>query len=164
MGAAIAMGSGGRWGSMTARSPGARFSPLAAAAAGPLTPSPGATGLPHALGREGEAEEEADGQELRPRGREKGRRGGARDRPDLPVLLTRDIREGETLNAIALQYCCSVRAAAPSAPRARPRPLLLARALPAAVGAGLLPLSVVRPLATSPPGSSAKSVGPHGAP
>uniref|UniRef100_A0A7M4E351 LysM and putative peptidoglycan-binding domain-containing protein 3 n=1 Tax=Crocodylus porosus TaxID=8502 RepID=A0A7M4E351_CROPO len=74
------------------------------------TSAPGAVGLPHALGRDGEAaaEEEADGQELRPRGREKGRRGGPRDRSDLPVLLTRDIREGETLNAIALQYCCSV--------------------------------------------------------
>ncbi|NXT16581.1 LYSM3 protein, partial [Prunella fulvescens] len=46
--------------------------------------------------------------ELRPRGREKVRRSASRDRLDDIVLLTRDIREGDTLNAIALQFCCSV--------------------------------------------------------
>lgn len=58
---------------------------------------------------DGEAQEE-DGEvsELRPRGREKVRRSTSRDRLDDIVLLTKDIQEGETLNAIALQYSCSV--------------------------------------------------------
>ncbi|NXI22345.1 LYSM3 protein, partial [Sterrhoptilus dennistouni] len=46
--------------------------------------------------------------ELRPRGREKVRRSASRDRLDDIVLLTKDIREGDTLNAMALQFCCSV--------------------------------------------------------
>lgn len=55
-------------------------------------------------------EEEGELSELRPRGREKGRRGASRDRLDDIVLLTKDIREGDTLNAVALQFCCSVSA------------------------------------------------------
>ncbi|XP_049650424.1 lysM and putative peptidoglycan-binding domain-containing protein 3 [Accipiter gentilis] len=61
---------------------------------------------------EGPEEEEEEGggevSELRPRGREKVRRSASRDRLDDIVLLTKDIQEGDTLNAIALQYCCSV--------------------------------------------------------
>ncbi|NXE64005.1 LYSM3 protein, partial [Calcarius ornatus] len=53
-------------------------------------------------------EEESELSELRPRGREKVRRSASRDRLDDIVLLTKDIREGDTLNAIALQFCCSV--------------------------------------------------------
>lgn len=62
-----------------------------------------------AAGAESEGpEEEGEVSELRPRGREKVRRSTSRDRLDDIVLLTRDIQEGDTLNAIALQYCCSV--------------------------------------------------------
>lgn len=57
-------------------------------------------------------EEEGEVSELRPRGREKVRRSASRDRLDDIVLLTRDIREGDTLNAMALQFCCSVSAGA----------------------------------------------------
>lgn len=57
-------------------------------------------------------EEEGEVSELRPRGREKVRRSASRDRLDDIVLLTKDIREGDTLNAIALQFCCSVGARA----------------------------------------------------
>lgn len=59
---------------------------------------------------EGEGPEEEGGEvsELRPRGREKVRRSASRDRLDDIVLLAKDIQEGDTLNAIALQYCCSV--------------------------------------------------------
>ncbi|KAM6303603.1 lysM and putative peptidoglycan-binding domain-containing protein 3 [Podargus strigoides] len=58
---------------------------------------------------EGEGpEEESEVSELRPRGREKVRRSASRDRLDDIVLLTKAIQEGDTLNAIALQYCCSV--------------------------------------------------------
>uniref|UniRef100_A0A8C0FZL3 LysM and putative peptidoglycan-binding domain-containing protein 3 n=2 Tax=Chelonoidis abingdonii TaxID=106734 RepID=A0A8C0FZL3_CHEAB len=53
-------------------------------------------------------EEDGEVSELRPRGREKVRRSTSRDRLDDIVLLTKDIQAGETLNAIALQYCCSV--------------------------------------------------------
>lgn len=53
-------------------------------------------------------EEESEVFELRPRGREKVRRSTSRDRLDGIILLTKDIQEGDTLNAIALQYCCSV--------------------------------------------------------
>ncbi|XP_057229007.1 lysM and putative peptidoglycan-binding domain-containing protein 3 [Malurus melanocephalus] len=53
-------------------------------------------------------EEEGEMSELRSRGREKVRRSASRDRLDDIVLLTKDIREGDTLNAIALQFCCSV--------------------------------------------------------
>ncbi|NXP04324.1 LYSM3 protein, partial [Thinocorus orbignyianus] len=71
----------------------------------------------HLYPLEGEGPEEEDddggggggeGLGLRPRGREKVRRSASRDRLDDIVLLARDIREGDTLNAIALQYCCSV--------------------------------------------------------
>lgn len=55
-------------------------------------------------------EEEGEVSELRPRGREKVRRSASRDRLDDIVLVTKDIREGDTLNAIALQFCCSVSA------------------------------------------------------
>ncbi|XP_044513589.1 lysM and putative peptidoglycan-binding domain-containing protein 3 [Gracilinanus agilis] len=53
-------------------------------------------------------EDDAEVYELRPRGREKVRRSTSRERLDDIVLLTKDIQEGDTLNAIALQYCCSV--------------------------------------------------------
>ncbi|XP_038621645.1 lysM and putative peptidoglycan-binding domain-containing protein 3 [Tachyglossus aculeatus] len=54
------------------------------------------------------SEEDGEVYELRPRGREKNRRSSSRDRCDDIVLLTKDIQEGDTLIAIALQYCCSV--------------------------------------------------------
>ncbi|XP_061478166.1 lysM and putative peptidoglycan-binding domain-containing protein 3 isoform X2 [Rhineura floridana] len=53
-------------------------------------------------------EDEAEVYELRPRGREKIRRSTSRERMDDIVFITKDIQEGDTLNAIALQYCCSV--------------------------------------------------------
>ncbi|XP_074935810.1 LOW QUALITY PROTEIN: lysM and putative peptidoglycan-binding domain-containing protein 3 [Phalacrocorax aristotelis] len=64
---------------------------------------------PAVSGAEGEGpDEEGEVSELRPRGREKVRRSASRDRLDDIVLLSRDIQEGDTLNAISLQYCCSV--------------------------------------------------------
>ncbi|XP_030048646.1 lysM and putative peptidoglycan-binding domain-containing protein 3 [Microcaecilia unicolor] len=53
-------------------------------------------------------EEDADTFELRPRGKEKIRKNISRERLDEIVLLARDIKEGDTLNVLALQYCCSV--------------------------------------------------------
>lgn len=53
-------------------------------------------------------EEDAEVYELRSRGREKVRRSTSRDRLDDIILLTKDIQEGDTLNAVALQYCCTV--------------------------------------------------------
>ncbi|KAM6222233.1 lysM and putative peptidoglycan-binding domain-containing protein 3 [Rhynchocyon petersi] len=58
---------------------------------------------------EGEvSEEDAEVYELRSRGKEKVRRSTSRDRLDDIIVLTREIQEGDTLNAIALQYCCTV--------------------------------------------------------
>lgn len=53
-------------------------------------------------------EEDAEVYELRSRGKEKVRRSTSRDRLDDIVILTKDIQEGDTLNAVALQYCCTV--------------------------------------------------------
>ncbi|XP_062985687.1 lysM and putative peptidoglycan-binding domain-containing protein 3 [Elgaria multicarinata webbii] len=53
-------------------------------------------------------EDEVEVYELRPRGREKVRRSTSRERMDDIVFITKEIQEGDTLNAIALQYCCSV--------------------------------------------------------
>ncbi|XP_042309831.1 lysM and putative peptidoglycan-binding domain-containing protein 3 isoform X2 [Sceloporus undulatus] len=53
-------------------------------------------------------EDEVEVYELRPRGREKVRRSTSRERLDDIIFITKDIQEGDTLNAIALQYCCSV--------------------------------------------------------
>lgn len=53
-------------------------------------------------------EDEVELYELRPRGREKVRRSTSRERVDDVVFITKDIQEGDTLNAIALQYCCTV--------------------------------------------------------
>lgn len=53
-------------------------------------------------------DDEAEVYELRPRGREKVRRSSPRERVDDIVFMTKDIQEGDTLNAIALRYCCSV--------------------------------------------------------
>ncbi|XP_020639441.1 lysM and putative peptidoglycan-binding domain-containing protein 3 isoform X1 [Pogona vitticeps] len=53
-------------------------------------------------------EDEVELHELRPRGREKVRRSTSRERVDDVVFITKDIQEGDTLNAIALQYCCTV--------------------------------------------------------
>ncbi|OBS69683.1 hypothetical protein A6R68_01776, partial [Neotoma lepida] len=53
-------------------------------------------------------EEDAEVYELRSRGKEKVRRSTSRDRLDDIILLTKDIQEGDTLNAVALQYCCTV--------------------------------------------------------
>ncbi|MBN3320358.1 LYSM3 protein, partial [Atractosteus spatula] len=65
--------------------------------------------LGNSLAGESEVSEE-DGEcyELRARGRERARRSTSRDRMDDIVYLVRDVREGDTLNAIALQYFCSV--------------------------------------------------------
>ncbi|KAJ8380592.1 hypothetical protein SKAU_G00013700 [Synaphobranchus kaupii] len=54
------------------------------------------------------SEEDGDCYELRSRGRERLRRSASRDRIDDIVYLVRDIKEGDTLNGIALQYFCSV--------------------------------------------------------
>ncbi|KAJ8400020.1 hypothetical protein AAFF_G00400590 [Aldrovandia affinis] len=54
------------------------------------------------------SEEDSDCYELRSRGRERLRRSASRDRLDDIVYLVRDIKEGDTLNAISLQYFCSV--------------------------------------------------------
>lgn len=53
-------------------------------------------------------EEDAEVYELRSRAKEKVRRSTSRDRLDDIIILTRDIQEGDTLNAVALQYCCTV--------------------------------------------------------
>ncbi|OXB60110.1 hypothetical protein ASZ78_001977 [Callipepla squamata] len=73
----------------------------------PAAPQPPGGGRPYPADGEG-PEEDGDVFELRPRGREKVRRSASRDRLDGITLLTRDIQQGDTLNAIALQYCCSV--------------------------------------------------------
>ncbi|XP_077145125.1 lysM and putative peptidoglycan-binding domain-containing protein 3 isoform X2 [Ranitomeya variabilis] len=54
------------------------------------------------------SEEEAEEYELRPRGREKARRSTSRERLDDIILINKDIVEGDTLNSIALQHCCTV--------------------------------------------------------
>lgn len=54
------------------------------------------------------SEEDSDCYELRSRGRERLRRSASRDRLDDIVYLVRDIKEGDTLNAISLRYFCSV--------------------------------------------------------
>ncbi|XP_053313741.1 lysM and putative peptidoglycan-binding domain-containing protein 3 [Spea bombifrons] len=53
-------------------------------------------------------EEDVDEYELRPRGREKNRRSTSKERLDDIILISKDISEGDTLNSIALQYCCTV--------------------------------------------------------
>ncbi|XP_067838927.1 lysM and putative peptidoglycan-binding domain-containing protein 3 isoform X1 [Heptranchias perlo] len=53
------------------------------------------------------SEEDVECFELRPRGK-KVRRSTSKDRLDDIVYLVREIQEGDTLNALALQYCCTV--------------------------------------------------------
>ncbi|KAM9329621.1 lysM and putative peptidoglycan-binding domain-containing protein 3 [Gastrophryne carolinensis] len=53
-------------------------------------------------------EEDAEEYELRPRGREKNRRGTSRERLDDIILISKDIKEGDTLNSIALRHSCMV--------------------------------------------------------
>lgn len=76
-------------------------------------PLPGvqSSGQVHAFGNCTDSdmlEEDAEAYELRSRGKEKVRRSTSRDRLDDIIVLTKDIQEGDTLNAIALQYCCTV--------------------------------------------------------
>ncbi|XP_055968405.1 lysM and putative peptidoglycan-binding domain-containing protein 3 [Sorex fumeus] len=77
-------------------------------------PLPGvhSSGQAHAFGNCTDSdlllEEDAEVYELRPRGKEKVRRSTSKDRLDDIIVLTKDIQEGDTLNAIALQYCCTV--------------------------------------------------------
>lgn len=54
------------------------------------------------------SEEEAEEYELRPRGREKTRRSTSRERLDDIIFINKDIIEGDTLNSLALQHCCTV--------------------------------------------------------
>ncbi|KAG9354349.1 hypothetical protein JZ751_001055 [Albula glossodonta] len=54
------------------------------------------------------SEEDGDCYELRSRGRERLRRSASRDRIDDIIYLVRDIKEGDTLIGISLQYFCSV--------------------------------------------------------
>uniref|UniRef100_UPI00398E9308 lysM and putative peptidoglycan-binding domain-containing protein 3 isoform X1 n=1 Tax=Pristiophorus japonicus TaxID=55135 RepID=UPI00398E9308 len=54
------------------------------------------------------SEEDVECFELRPRRKEKIRRTTSKDRLDDIVYLIREIQEGDTLNALALQYCCTV--------------------------------------------------------
>ncbi|XP_008059252.1 lysM and putative peptidoglycan-binding domain-containing protein 3 [Carlito syrichta] len=76
-------------------------------------PLPGvqSSGQVHAFGNCTDSdvlEDDAEVYELRARGKEKVRRSTSRDRLDDIIVLTKDIQEGDTLNAIALQYCCTV--------------------------------------------------------
>ncbi|EHB06616.1 LysM and putative peptidoglycan-binding domain-containing protein 3 [Heterocephalus glaber] len=76
-------------------------------------PLPGvqSSGQVHAFGNCTDSdilEEDAEVYELRSRGKERVRRSTSRDRLDDIILLTKDIQEGDTLNAVALQYCCTV--------------------------------------------------------
>ncbi|XP_006885420.1 PREDICTED: lysM and putative peptidoglycan-binding domain-containing protein 3 [Elephantulus edwardii] len=76
-------------------------------------PLPGvqSSGQTHGYGSSADGdvlEEDAEVYELRSRGKEKVRRSISKDRLDDIVVLTKDIQEGDTLNAIALQYCCTV--------------------------------------------------------
>ncbi|KAF7687400.1 lysM and putative peptidoglycan-binding domain-containing protein 3 [Silurus meridionalis] len=54
------------------------------------------------------SEEDSESNELRPRGRERLRRSTSRERKDDIVYVMRDIKEGDTLISISLQYFCSV--------------------------------------------------------
>ncbi|KAJ8285557.1 hypothetical protein GJAV_G00028210 [Gymnothorax javanicus] len=54
------------------------------------------------------SEEDGDCYELRSRGRDRLRRPPSRERMDDIIYLIRDIKEGDTLNSISLQYFCSV--------------------------------------------------------
>ncbi|KAG9261789.1 lysM and putative peptidoglycan-binding domain-containing protein 3 [Astyanax mexicanus] len=54
------------------------------------------------------SEEDAESYELRSRGRERLRRSTSRERMDDIVYVMRDIKEGDTLISISLQYFCSV--------------------------------------------------------
>lgn len=70
-----------------------------------------ATGQVHTFGNCTDSdmlEEDAEVYELRSRGKEKVRRSTSRDRLDDIIILIKDIQEGDTLNAVALQYCCTV--------------------------------------------------------
>lgn len=76
-------------------------------------PIPGvlSSGQAHAFGNCTDSdmvEEDSEVYELRSRGKEKIRRSTSRDKLDDVIVLTKDIQEGDTLNAIALQYCCTV--------------------------------------------------------
>lgn len=68
------------------------------------------SGQVHAFGNSTDSdmlEEDVEVYELRSR-KDKMRRSTSRDRLDDIIVLTKDIQEGDTLNAIALQYCCTV--------------------------------------------------------
>ncbi|XP_072520702.1 lysM and putative peptidoglycan-binding domain-containing protein 3 [Salminus brasiliensis] len=54
------------------------------------------------------SEEDGESYELRSRGRERLRRSASRERMDDIVYVMRDIKEGDTLISISLQYFCSV--------------------------------------------------------
>ena len=75
------------------------------------------------------SEEDGEGSELRPRGRERLRRGPSRDRMDDVIYLVKDIKEGDTLNSISLQYFCSVSLSRPffvgTGIRMTPEPLFI---------------------------------------
>lgn len=59
------------------------------------------------------SEEEFDVVELRPRGKEQQRRAASREKVGDVVLLEREITAGDSLNKLALQYGCKVRAGLP---------------------------------------------------
>lgn len=54
------------------------------------------------------SEEDGESYELRARGRDRTRRSTSRDRVDDIVYLVRDIKEGDTLISLSLQYFCTV--------------------------------------------------------
>lgn len=54
------------------------------------------------------SEEDGETNELRPRGRERLRRSTSREKMDDIIYLVKDIKEGDTLNSMSLQYFCSV--------------------------------------------------------
>lgn len=54
------------------------------------------------------SEEDGEAFELRSRGRERHRRSTSTDRKDDIIYLIRDIKDGDTLISISLQYFCTV--------------------------------------------------------
>ncbi|XP_072289740.1 lysM and putative peptidoglycan-binding domain-containing protein 3 [Eucyclogobius newberryi] len=54
------------------------------------------------------SEEDGESYELRPRGQQRLRRSTSREKMDDIIYLVKDIKEGDTLNNIALQYHCTV--------------------------------------------------------
>lgn len=77
----------------------------------PMVVQPAVGGNAYIFGNNSEtecSEEDGESYELRSRGRERLRRSASRERMDDIVYVMRDIKEGDTLISISLQYFCSV--------------------------------------------------------